>query len=118
MSLHSLKLAAAVAAAAAVTAAAGASNATGAEAALANCGTVSARGYTFHVLQIGLTCPSARSLTKKLARMRLPAKPVPYPGTYLKLHCFGVAHAVGGRKAAEIQCTGDNGRKTLIAAAR
>lgn len=109
-----MRRAAAFAAVAAATAGAIAFGASAGRAALADCGTVTTHGHTFHVAQVGLTCPSALSLTKKLAGMGLPAKPTPYPGTYLKLSCFGVAHG----KQAQIQCTGGGGKKTLLAVAR
>src|SRR5581483_7096169 len=100
--------------AAAVAAGAAASTVGATDAALKNCGTVRAGGWAFHVAVARVDCASARALTKKLAGKGLPAKPTLYPGTYLNMRCFGVAVKAQG---AQIQCTGDNGRRSIYSIA-
>ena len=114
-----IRILAATAAAAAV-AATSATAATTATATLKNCGAISAGGRTFHVSEVGLPgCPSARTLTKKLAGMGLHRTPPGrYRGTYLKMGCIGLAAKVGGKDMAQIQCASSDGRRLLVAVAK
>ena len=96
--------------------AAAATTAGSTQAALKTCGVVKASGFAFHVFEAKLpNCVAARALTLKLARKGFTNPGIrPYSGSYLSMHCFGAAKG----KAAQIQCTSNDGKKSLYAVAK
>lgn len=85
---------------------------------LTNCGTVTGRGWSFHVAEFALpSCAAARGLTKRLLGLGFPKGTAlrRYPGTYLGMGCFAAVKVGAG---AQIQCTSADGKKTLLAVAR
>jgi hypothetical protein len=60
------------------------------------CGTLSAKGTTYHVRTINVPCKTGRALVSKLLNMRRPGANVQFLGKYSGMGCVFVARGKAG----------------------